>query len=115
MSNGQGNLFLKRILSQLLPDVFFNPVWIHFSTNISNFSQDFVQYLLHDLLLEQNKDDLVSNCQVIFMCAYLQSRLGDHTTALASIVQAWKLAETHSLQKISRCAAWGACGTPGSD
>jgi len=109
MSRDKNQLFLSRQLSQLLPDVFFHPVWIHFARKIANYSPDFIQYLLHNLQLEQIRDDLVRNCQVIFMCAYLQSRLGDHATALASIEQTWKLAETHSLQQIARCAAWGAC------
>ncbi len=108
MSSDQNNIFLGRALSKLLPDVFFHPVWIHFARNIANYSPGFVQYLLRDLQLEQTKDDLVSNCQVMFMCACLQSRLGDHAPALASIEQAWKLAETHGLQQIARCAAWGA-------
>ena len=109
ISSDQNNLFLRRTLSRLLPDVFFHPVWIHLVRNIADYPPDFVQYLLHNLQLEQTKDDLVSNCQVIFMCAYLQLRLGEHATALASIQQTWKLAETHGLQQIARCAAWGAC------
>ena len=109
ISSDQNNLFLRRTLSRLLPDVFFHPVWIHFVRNNADQSPDFLSYLLHDLQLEQIKDDLVGSCQVIFLCAYLQSRLGEHATALASIEQAWKLAETHSLRQIAHCAAWGAC------
>jgi DNA-binding SARP family transcriptional activator len=64
---------------------------------------------LHDLQLESIQDDLAGNCQCIFLCAYLQSRLGQHVAALASIERAWKLAEKHGLQQISCSAAWGAC------
>jgi DNA-binding SARP family transcriptional activator len=108
MSSDQNKIFLERTLSRLLPDVFFHPVWIHFARNIADYSPDFVQYLLHDLQLEQTKADLISNCQVMFMCAYMQSRLDDHAAALASIEQAWQLAETHGLRQIACCAAWGA-------
>ena len=43
------------------------------------------------------------------MCAFLQSRLGDHVAALAILEQVLKLPETHSLQQLARFAAWGAC------
>lgn len=109
ISSDQNNLFLRRTLSRLLPDVFFHPVWIHFIRNNADQSPDFLPYLLHDLQLEQIKDDLIGSCQVIFLGAYLQSRLGEHAAALVSIERAWKLAETHGLQQIACCAAWGAC------
>lgn len=109
MSNDQNNTFLRRTLSELLPDAFFHPVWTHWVSNSADYSSDFIRHLLQNLLLEQNEDDLVSNCEVIFLCAYLQSRLSEHAAALASIDQAWKLAETHGLQQIARCAAWGGC------
>jgi DNA-binding SARP family transcriptional activator len=109
MSNDQSNIFLRRMLSELLPDAFFHPVWTHWVGNSANDSSDSIRHLLQNLLLERIEDDLASNCQCVFLCAYLQSRLGEHAAALASIEQVWKLAETHNMHQVSRCAAWGAC------
>ena len=109
MKRDQNQLFLRRELSHLLPDVFFHPVWIHMDKSIANYSPDFVKTLLHELQLEQINDNPVSNCQIIFMCAYLQSKLGDYASALVHIEQAWIIADMHGLQQIARCAAWGAC------
>ena len=109
MSNDKNNTLLRRMLSELTPEAFFHPVWTHWISNSANYSSDSIRQLLSNLLLEHIEDDLVSNCQVIFLCAFLQLRLGEHAAALASIEQAWKLAETHSMYQISRSAAWGAC------
>jgi two-component SAPR family response regulator len=109
MTSDQSDVFLRRTLLQLLPDVFFHPVWLHLTRNIATYSPDFVQHILHNLELERNQDELVSNCEIIFICASLQSYLGEHTKALSSIEQAWILAETQGLQSMARCAAWGAC------
>lgn len=109
MSNDQNQTFLRRTLSELLPNAFFHPVWTHWVSHSADDSSDSIRHLLQNLLMEQIEDDLASKCQCIFLCAYLQSRLGEHAAALASIDQAWKLAEKHSLHQISCCAAWGAC------
>ena len=108
-SNDQNNTFLGGILSQLVPDVFFHPVWIHFVRNSSNHTPDLLRSLLHNLQLVQIRDDPVSSCQVIILCAYLHSQLGESSVALSSIEQAWKLAEIHDIRNVAHCSAWGAC------
>jgi DNA-binding SARP family transcriptional activator len=105
----QNRITLARAVSRLLPYVFFQPVWIHFVRNLEKYSTDFIQNLLHDLLPEQTQGDLANNCQVMFMCAFLRSQLGDHAAALAILKQILKMSETHRIQQIARFAAWGAC------
>lgn len=105
----QNRITLARAVSRLLPEVFFQPVWIHFVGNLANYSTGFIQNLLHNLLPEQTQGDQNSKCQVMFMCAFLQSRLGDHIAALAILEQILKLPETHNFQQLARVAAWGAC------
>lgn len=108
MQADQNSEFLNRELSRLLPEVFFNPAWIHFVRNIADYSPNFIQNLLYNLQQEQAKGDMASNCQVMFLCASLQLRIGDDVAALECIHQAWKLAELHGLQRFALSAAWGA-------
>jgi DNA-binding SARP family transcriptional activator len=105
----QNRIILARSVSCLLPDVFLQPVWIHFVRNLEDYSIDRIQNLLDNLLPEQTQGDLVSNCQVMFVCAFLQSRLGDHIAALAILEQIFNLPGIHNFQQIARSVAWGAC------
>jgi DNA-binding SARP family transcriptional activator len=105
----QNRIVLARSVSRLLPDVFSQPVWIHFVRNLESYSNDLIQNMLHDLLPEQTRGDLASNCQVMFICAFLQSQLGDHDSALEILEQVLKMPETQRRQQIARFAAWGAC------
>jgi DNA-binding SARP family transcriptional activator len=105
----QNSMFLAGSLSRLLPEVFFHPVWIHFVRNLANSSPTLIQNTISLIQSEQTKHDLAGNCQVMFICAFLQSRIGDHAAALTSIEQSLIMAEAHGLQPIARCAAWGAC------
>jgi DNA-binding SARP family transcriptional activator len=109
MRNNQNATFLTATLSKLLPEVFFHPVWTNLVRTGASYSPESLRLLLSALERENIKDDLNSNCQLIFLSAYLQSRLGEHATALARMEEMWQLAGVHSLEKLAWCAAWGAC------
>lgn len=109
IDNDQEYAFLRKTLSRLLPEAFFHPLWIQFIRDSALHSRDFLEHLLLDLEREQPGEDLIQACQVKFLCAYLQTRLGQHGAALATIEQVWDLTEEHNLKGIACCAAWGAC------
>lgn len=106
MTSDQSHTFLKQTLSQIMPDVFFHPVWVYFARNLPTYPPDYIQQLLLSLHEEPLTDDFDTQCQVIFLCAYLQSRQGEHATAMAEVEKVWKFAETNGLYHTACSAAW---------
>jgi DNA-binding SARP family transcriptional activator len=103
-----GSHLLDHAISRLSPEVFSHPVWMRFSEKIASDSVGIVDDLL-SAVQNLEEDDQGSACQLLLICAFFQSRAGQHFHALGTTRQAISLAKHASLAREAIWAMWGAC------
>lgn len=100
---------LERALLGLHPNSFNHPVWLFFSEEHHNPSEQLIQNLIQTSQQIQDVGDTQDACEILLICAVLQSRSNDLPNALATAQQALALAQKHDLMQASDWSAWGIC------
>jgi DNA-binding SARP family transcriptional activator len=109
MERYQTSAMLNRALAGLYPESFYHPIWRHYSNEESNHSAELIQKLIQSAEQLASSGDTHNACQILLICAVLQSRGNNLPVALLTAQQAWELAENHNLEQASNWSAWGVC------
>jgi DNA-binding SARP family transcriptional activator len=99
-------LFL-RLHSKVIPKVFQHYIWIDYIKSNPHPSPELIQNLLVEAHQYETSGDIVSSCQILISCAYLQKKTHQYEAAVESVQHAWNLAKKDGLHPIERWAAWG--------
>lgn len=98
---------LLRVHLKVIPEVFQHRIWIDYIKSNPQPSTELIQNLLVEAQQYELKGDIVSSCQILLSCAYLQQRSNQYKAAVESVQVAWSLAKNNDLHPIKRWAAWG--------
>jgi DNA-binding SARP family transcriptional activator len=109
MEQYRTKLILERALLGLYPKSFYHPAWQFFSEDHYNPSAQLIQNLIQTSQQVQRSGDTHDACEILLICAVLQSRNNELPAALATAHQALVLAQKHDLKQVSNWSAWGVC------
>jgi len=109
MEQLQTGVMLNRVLAGLYPESFNHPIWLYHSSDDFNPSAELIQNLIQSAQKLKSAGDTRDACQILLVCAVLQSRANDLPVALLTVQQALRLAENHNLEQASNWSAWGVC------
>ena len=102
-----GGSLLAYVVSRLRPDVFSHSIWVNFGDKKKPLSSETIEEFL-SATRQLQKDDPVSACQILLICAVHQNYSGQRGEALKRIQQILALAEQYQLANEFLWACWGA-------
>src|SRR5512133_3195477 len=108
MVNRSDSLLFERAIKQFSPDVFLHPVWARFANLDGPRMHEMIKPLLQMEKQMLSSGDFLGACDLLFLCAAMNCRLGHATEALAGIEQIIKFGKRRHNAVIVVWGYWGA-------
>lgn len=108
MDSQTDGLLISHVIRQLNPVIFQHPVWTRFAIQPSLPELAITQPIFRAAQQMQAAGDYAGACDLLFLCAAQNCRLGDPLAALKNIDRALKIARHHRLFLHTAWGYWGA-------